>query len=89
MKETPVHIMAFIQELRVPLYAKKKRVSGRLNGFDHPIHCHRCSDEAWSNLLDRLVMGAIDAKGLFPGNAMKEAVFRHANGVADAGRRHQ
>jgi len=80
-------IMAFIQKLRVPLYAKKKRMHGRLNGFDHAIHCHCCRDEAWSNLLDRLVMGAIDAKGHFPGNAMKKGICRHANGVADASRR--
>ena len=87
LKETPMHIMAFIQKLRVPLYPKKKRVSGRLNGLDHAIHCHRCRDEAWSNPLDGLMMGAIDAKGLFPGNAMEEAVWRHANAVADSGGR--
>ena len=87
LKETPMHIMAFIQKLRVPLYPKKKRVSGRLNGLDHAIHCHRCRDDAWSNPLDGLMMGAIDAKGLFPGNAMEEAVWRHANAVADSGGR--
>ncbi len=82
-------IMAFIQKLRVPLYAKKKRVRGQLNGFDHTILCDCCRDQARGHLFHRLMMGAIDAKGLFLSNAMKKAVCRHANGMADTRCRQQ
>ena len=52
LEETPMRLMALIQKLGMPLYAEEKRVSGRLNGFDHAIGRHRTGNQAWSDLLD-------------------------------------
>jgi hypothetical protein len=52
LEQSPMRLMAFIQKLGMPLYAEEKRVSGRLNGFDHAVGRHSTGNQTWRDLLD-------------------------------------
>jgi hypothetical protein len=89
LEQSPMRLMAFIQKLRVPLHAEEECVGRRFNGFDHAIRGDCADGQARGHLLDRLMMGAVDPNDLFSGNALKEAVGRHANRMTQAGSRHR
>ncbi len=61
LEQPAMRVMAVVEKLRMPLNSQQERMAGRLDGLNHAIGRHRAGDQRRGDLLDRLVVRAVDA----------------------------
>src|ERR1044072_4546592 len=73
LEQPAMAIVTVEEKFRMPLDAEQEPLGGGFNGFDDAIRCPCTGLERWGDILDRLMMGAVDAHGPDLDDPMQEA----------------